>query len=91
MNYTITYHALVVREDIPAIVAVWRKKIQRVIKVRLAIEPDLYGKPLRRSLDGHRKLRVVDYRVVFRIEREWVKIFAIIHRSCVFDEAEKRI
>jgi len=44
-------------------------------------EPELYGKPLRRSLKGYRKLRVGDYRVIFRIEKHFIKIFVIQHRS----------
>lgn len=90
MNYTIVYHELVVRDDIPAIAMVWREKIRRAIELRLVTQPDLYGKPLRRSLAGYRKLRVGDYRVVFRIENSRVKIFAIMHRSHVYDEIDKR-
>lgn len=88
--YTIVYHELVVRADIPAISSVWQEKIRHAIEVRLISQPDLYGKPLRRSLKGYRKLRVGDYRVVFRIEQMKVKIFAIIHRSRVYDAMKKR-
>ncbi|MBI2096721.1 MAG: type II toxin-antitoxin system RelE/ParE family toxin [Candidatus Sungbacteria bacterium] len=53
--------------------------------------PEVYGKPLRRSLKGYQKLRVRDYRVIYRIERSTVKVFVIQHRSVVYQSVEKRI
>jgi len=89
--FQIVYHFLVVRDDIPNLPNEWKKKIQRAIEERLATHPDLYGKPLRRSLRGYRKLRVGDYRVIFRIGKESVKILVIQHRSVVYDSAERRV
>ena len=89
--FTLLYHYLVVDEDIPKITSFWRKKIKSTIEERLVTRPDTYGKPLRRSLKGYRKLRVGDYRVIYRIERGTVKIFVIEHRSVVCETAEKRI
>jgi mRNA interferase RelE/StbE len=89
--YSVTYHYLVVREDIPALPNTWKKKIRRAIEERLITYPDFYGKPLRRSLKGYRKLRVGDYRVVFRIERNNIKILIIQHRGKVYTEIKKRI
>ena len=80
-----------VRKDIPALALEWKKKIRRAIEERLTTKPDLYGKPLRRSLKGYRKLRVGDYRIIFRIENKVVKVFVIQHRSRVYMTAEKRI
>ncbi|MDP3997816.1 MAG: type II toxin-antitoxin system RelE/ParE family toxin [bacterium] len=51
----------------------------------------LYGKPLRRSLKGYRKLHVGDYRVIFRIAGHAVKILIIQHCSRVYDVAPKRL
>ena len=89
--FTARYHRLVVREDIPKLPSLWKKKIHRAIESKLATKPDMYGKPLRRSLKNYRKLRVGDYRVIFRIEGKQVKIFAIQHRSVVYSHPEKRI
>ena len=89
--FQIVYHFLVVRDDIPNLPNEWKKKIQRAIEERPATHPDLYGKPLRRSLRGYRKLRVGDYRVIFRIGKESVKILVIQHRSVVYDSAERRV
>ena len=88
--YTILYHHLVVRDDISKLPRVWKKKIQRAIELKLTTAPDMYGKPLRRSLKNYRKLRVGDYRVIYRIEDKKVKIFIIQHRSIVYTNSEKR-
>ncbi len=91
MMFKIIYHYLVVRDDIPRLPSVWKKNVQRAIESKLATRPDMYGKPLRRSLKNYRKLRVGDYRVIFRIESNNVKIFVIQHRSVVYSVAEKRV
>ncbi|MBI2053371.1 MAG: type II toxin-antitoxin system RelE/ParE family toxin [Candidatus Sungbacteria bacterium] len=91
MSYRLQYHALVANIDIPALPEEWRERIRRAIEERLATHPEVYGKPLRRSLKGYRKFRVGDYRVIFRIEQNDVKIFVIQHRSRVYESAEKRL
>ncbi len=91
MTYSLHYHALVASLDIPALPHEWRQRIRRAIEERLTTHPEIYGKPLRRSLKGYRKLRVGDYRVIFRIERDAVKIFVIQHRSRVYATADKRL
>ena len=90
VRYKIFYHHFVVHEDIPKLPKIWRNKIRAAVEKRLTTNPDLYGKPLRRSLKGFYKLRVGDYRVIFRIEKNKVKILAIKHRSVVYDEAKQR-
>lgn len=90
IEYRIVYHSKVVRGDIPRIGEPWRSKIKKAIEEKLTTEPDLYSIPLRRSLKGYRKLRVGDYRIVLRIENKIVKIVVIMHRSIVYEEAEKR-
>lgn len=88
--FKIIYHYLVVQKDIPSLLTEWKQNISRAIEERLKIHPDLYGKPLRRSLKGYRKLRVGDYRVIFRIKKDMVKIIIIQHRRVVYEEAHKR-
>ena len=88
--FDIVYHHAVVQEDIPRIGAPWRAKIKSAIEEKLSTHPDVYGKPLRRSLKGYRKLRVGDYRIVFRIDKVLIKIFAIAHRSVVYEMSERR-
>lgn len=90
MNYRVSYHPIVVRDDIPALYGVWRERIKVAIERKLLERPEIFGIPLRRSLKGHRKLRVGDYRVVFRIERKTVLILAILHRSVAYRHASRR-
>jgi len=91
MTFEIRYHQLVVEKDIPKLSSVWRMKIRLAIEKRLTAEPDLYGKPLRRSLKGYHKLRVGDYRVIYSIGDRVVKILIIQHRSVVYRHVENRI
>lgn len=88
--FTILYHHLVVHDDIPKLSAIGKKNVRRAIESKLTTRPDVYGKPLRRSLKNYRKLRVGDYRVIFRIQGDIVKILMIRHRSTVYSLAEKR-
>ena len=89
--FNVFYHYLVVRDDIPRLPGELKERVRRAIEERLTTHPDLYGKPLRRSLKGYRKLRIGDWRVIFRIEKNAVKILIIRHRSVAYAEAEKRL
>lgn len=89
--FSIVYHESVVKEDIPRLSSVYKQRIKQAIEKKLTSEPEAFGKPLRRSLKGYRKLRVGDYRVIFRIEKQSVKVFYIGHRSIVYHEVDKRI
>ena len=91
MSFDIYYHELVHKEDIPRLSLEWREKIKHAIENRLAARPEIYGKPLRQSLKGYRKLRVGNYRVVFRIKERTIKILIIQHRSVVYKMIQKRI
>lgn len=90
MAFSVAYHQLVIKQDIPKLSSAWKQKIQSAIETRLMTRPDLYGKPLRKSLKDYRKLRVGDYRVIFRIEDTTVKILIIAHRSVVYNKVHKR-
>lgn len=91
MNFEIRYHEAVVSQDIPKLSREWRDTIRRAIEKKLTTNPEVFGKPLRHSLKGYRKLRVEDYRVVFRIEKDIVKVFVIQHRSVVYKLLKKRV
>lgn len=90
MIYNIIYHENITR-DIAKMSLKDKKIIQKSIENKLKIDPLLFGRPLRESLSGHRRLRVGDYRIVFRIEDETVKILAIKHRSTVYEKIYSRI
>lgn len=89
--FTVLYHLKVVKDDIPALSAVWKEQVRSAIEEKLMLTPENYGKPLRQSLRGYRKLRVGDYRVVFRIERSTIYVLAILHRSVVYKKATGRL
>ena len=91
MSFEIQYHQVVVSEDIPKLSQEWRDTIKSSIEKKLTTSPEVFGKPLRHSLKGYRKLRVGDYRVIFRIEKDTVKVFAIQHRSVVYKTLKKRM
>ena len=87
-RYRIDYLDSVVEEDIPNLPKTMREIIKKAIEERLAIDPVGLGKPLRYSFKGHRRLRVGDYRIVYRIdvEKQIVTIVIIKHRKDVYDE-----
>jgi mRNA interferase RelE/StbE len=91
MIFTLWYHSFVSRDDIPRLDHTWQVRIKAAIEQKLLTHPEIFGKPLRRSLKGYRKLRVQDYRVIFRIEGEQIKIFVIQHRSTAYKTANKRL
>ncbi len=91
MIFQIVYHEAVATEDIPKLSREWGEIIRGAIEKKLTSQPEIFGKPLRHSFKGYRKLRVGDYRVVFRIEDTFVKIFVIQHRSVVYKTLQKRI
>ena len=91
MSFVLWYHADVVASDIPRLPKTMRVRIRRAIEMRLVTHPEHYGRPLRRSLHGYRKLRVGDYRVIFRIEGDTVKILLIAHRTIVYQIASNRL
>jgi mRNA interferase RelE/StbE len=83
--YRIEYLESVVREDIPALSKDVRTRIRAAIEHKLASHPVEFGKPLRYSLKGARRLRVGDWRVVFTIEPpDLVLVVKIGHRKDVY-------
>jgi mRNA interferase RelE/StbE len=91
MGYTVSYHPEVVADDIPALPKKIKERIKAAIEEKLMTRPEIFGKPLRRSLKGYRKLRVGDYRVIFRLEEKAVRILVIGHRSIVYGRHPDRL
>lgn len=86
--YSVEYLQTVVKDDIPALPKRMAQSIKRAIEERLMVDPIGFGKPLRYSLAGHRRLRVGDYRIVYRIDdhKQSVVIVAIKHRKDVYED-----
>ena len=90
MAYRLSYHADVKKTDLSKIDNKNRAMIKRAIEERLAIQPEKYGSPLRRTLKGYWKLRVGDYRVVFKISGYDIFILGIMNRKIVDAQINQR-
>ena len=91
MPFELRYHPNLKSFDIPLLDAKTRTRIRNAIETRLTTAPHLYGEPLRKTLRGYWKLRVGDYRVVFKIVAEEVWILGIIHRKKVYEAIKRRV
>jgi mRNA interferase RelE/StbE len=89
--FNLKYHPDVKSSDLPRINVKMRERIRRAIESRLMVSPQEYGLPLKKSLGGYWKLRVGDYRVVFKVEGEVVYILGIRHRKSVYEDVTWRI
>ena len=87
----IKYHPKVKSEDIPRLSSNIAVRIENVIKKRLIVNPIKYGFYLHGSLKGYRKLRVGDWRVIYRIvDNKEIRIIAIGNRKDVYKFANIR-
>ena len=86
MPYLITFEQRVIDEDLPSIPMPYKDQIRRAIRERLAAEPVKLGKPLKYSLFGLRRLRVGDWRIIYRINGEFVEIVKIGHRKDIYED-----
>ena len=87
-RFHIDYLQSVLKDDLPTLSTSAKSLVRKAIEERLMVDPVGFGKPLRYSLKGHRRLRVSDYRIVYRIESETntVLVIAIKHRKDVYEE-----
>lgn len=88
VNFNAEYLDTVVSEDIPALPKAMRDRIQRAIEGRLTADPIGLGKPSRYSFQGHRRIRVGDYRIVYRVDpkKRLVTVVFIKHRKDIYEE-----
>jgi mRNA interferase RelE/StbE len=88
MEYSVIYHPEIL-QDISSIPQNMTQRIKRAIEQRLLTDPLKFGEPLRRSLQGFRKLRVGDYRIIYKIKNNQITILKIGHRKEVYDKKRK--
>lgn len=81
--YKIEYLESVVKYDIPKLPKVEKKRIQKAIEERLIQDPVRF-KPLQYSLKGCRRMRVGNYRIIFKIETRSLLIVKIGHRKEIY-------
>ena len=91
MTFALRYHPDVRDVDIPQLNETLKKRIKKAIEERLSLSPHQYGEPLRKTLRGYWKLRVGDYRVVYKVKGNEVWILAIINRKDIYKKIIKRI
>ena len=89
--YKVIYHHDVPRLDLLRIPQNIKEVIRRAIEERLTRGPFMAGEPLRHSLKGHRKLRVGDYRVIYRVAGREIIILKIGHRKEVYLKVFSRL
>lgn len=77
MAYRLIYHSDVKNINLPKIDNKNKAMIKKAIKERLTTQPEKYGSPLRRTLKGYWKLRVSDYRVIFKISEYMIYSFCV--------------
>ena len=91
MTFELRYHPDVKKKDLPLINKKLKQRIKKAIEERLLVSPEQYGEPLRKTLKRYWKMRVGDYRVVFKITGQEILILGICHRKEVYQIAEGRI
>lgn len=91
INYRIRYSRHLDPKRIARIPKRNADQIERSMERKLLRQPEVFGKPLTKSLKGCWSLRVGDYRIVYRIVQKTVEILAIDHRSVVYELLERRL
>jgi len=90
LPFTVSYHPEVKKTDIALFDDKTKQRIRKGIEERLLVEPHRYGRPLRRTLKGYWKLRVGDYRVVFKVIRKEIRVLGICHRKDIYKKVPMR-
>lgn len=74
------------QEDFDALPVTMKARVRDIMK-RLKKWPSVSGaKPLRKAWAGHYRIRSGDYRVIFKMEADIVKIVRIGHRTDIYEE-----
>jgi len=90
LTFELLYHDEV-KTDTAKLDEKMKERIKTAVETRLTTAPHLYGEPLRKNLKRYWKLRVGDYRVVFKATGNEVWIFGVIHRKDVYEKIGKRL
>lgn len=86
MKYNIIYSEKVLERDFLTLPPIIRLRIRKAIDERLTIDPINLGKPLSGRLVGSKRLRVGNYRVIYKISKpeHMVIITEIGHRDNIY-------
>lgn len=91
MSFILRYHPDVRSIDLPLIDNKIKQRIKKAIEERLAVSPQNYGVPLRKTLKGYWKMRVGDYRVVFKVVENEIMILGIRNRKDIYQRISSRL
>ena len=75
--WKIVIHRLVLKEDFKELAKPVQRLLLKFIYKKLSRDPESYGSPLTGDYKGYRKLRVGDYRVIYRIVKAEVMVIVI--------------
>ena len=90
MKYQILYHSDV-KDDLAKIPRNIKDRICKAIELRLMVDPLHYGDFLKKSLSGYCKMRVGDFRVIYRLKENNIIVVKIGHRKEVYKNVFSRI
>ncbi|MBI5641448.1 MAG: type II toxin-antitoxin system RelE/ParE family toxin [Nitrospirae bacterium] len=91
MAFTVRYYPDVLKDDIPLLSAGMRGRIRKVIEAKLMTAPQDFGLPLRKTLKGYWKLRIGDYRIVFKVTGNEAHVMGIGHRKDIYERMSARL
>lgn len=77
MTYKIFYDLGFKKKDYEKIPPAIREIIRKAIERKLTVDPVNFGKPLRYSLKGYRRLRIGEYRVIYKIDEDKVIVIVV--------------
>ena len=75
--WQVQIHPLVWEEDFKRFDPQIRQQIVKALRAKLATQPTHFGKPLVGPLKGCWRLRVGDYRVMYRIEHQRLVVLVV--------------
>jgi mRNA interferase RelE/StbE len=75
--WKVKIHKLVLSKDFKSVSHSDKRTILKNIHKKLTISPFEYGKPLLGELKGYWRLRVGDYRVIYKIKEDIVEVLVI--------------
>ena len=79
------------RDDLIVIPRNVAGRILHAIDDRLSRDPIRYGERLRQSLRGFWKMRIGDYRVVYEIAGQEVRVYGVMNRRDVYGRIVRRL
>lgn len=75
--WNVKLHRLVISEDFKSIDPHSQRLILREIRKKLAVDPKAYGNSLTGEFKGYWKLRVGDFRVIYKIKEKEIVVLVI--------------